>query len=122
MSSLNPTKALIFRITHIDNVDWILDHGLRCRNSEQRDPNHLDIGNPELIEKRSHRVVPIEPGGTLSDYIPFYFTGYSPMLLNIKTGYNGIRKRPMEEIVFLVSSLPRLEEIGQQYLFTDRHA
>jgi hypothetical protein len=86
MSSLTPERALIFRITHIDNVPWILSNGLHCRNSRSVDPHYREIGNRDLIDKRSHRVVPIVPGGTLSDYIPFYFTPYSPMLFNIKTG------------------------------------
>lgn len=61
------------------------------------------------------------PGGVLADYIPFYFTPYSPMLLNIVTGRN-VQKRPKSDIVILVSSLPKVEEAGIQYLFSDRHA
>src|SRR5262249_40422937 len=59
---------------------------------------------------------------TLHDYIPFYFTPFSPMLYNIKTGWAGIQHRPMREIVILVSSLHDL--VGQQipFVFTDRHA
>ena len=104
MSSLTPEKALVFRITHIDNVAWIFAIGLHCRNSRTNDPNYHEIGNPDLIAKRAHRVVPIPPGGTLSDYIPFYFTPYSPMLLNIKTGHNGMTKTPMPDIVILAFS------------------
>jgi hypothetical protein len=122
VSSLNPDKALIFRITHIANVPWLLDHGLHCRNSSCCDPNYREIGNPDLIGKRVHRAVPIPPGGTLSDYIPFYFTPYSPMLLNIKTGYGGIRRTPMADIVILVSSLRRVAGAGIGFVFTDRHA
>lgn len=122
MKSLNREKALIFRITHIANVPWMLDHGLCCRNLAERDPNYVDIGNPELIEKRRHRVVPIPPGGALSDYIPFYFTPLSPMLLNIKTGYQGITRRPMSEIVILLASLPALAAKSIPFVFTDRHA
>lgn len=51
MSSLNPEKALIFRITHIDNVAWILDHGLHCRNSAEFDPSFRNIGSPDLIQR-----------------------------------------------------------------------
>jgi hypothetical protein len=121
MSNLGPEKALIFRITHIDNVRWIFDHGLHCRNSEVFDPNYQDIGNPDLIDKRSQREVPISPGGTLSDYIPFYFTPFSPMLLNIKTGYGGMKQTPMSQIAILVSSLRWLT--GKvPFVFTDRHA
>lgn len=122
MSSLTPEKALIFRITHIENVPWILTNGLHCRNSGVRDQNYRDIGNPDLIAKRAHRVVPIPPGGTLSDYIPFYFTPYSPMLLNIKTGHNGMKQTPMPDIVILVSSLHKLAEQSVGFVFTDRHA
>lgn len=122
MIDLTPEKALIFRITHITNVPWILDNGLHCQNSEIRDPNFRQIGNLDLIAKRPHRVVPIPPGGMLSDYIPFYFTPCSPMLYNIKTGYQGVEQLPMSEIVVLVSSLHRVRECGAAFVFTDRHA
>lgn len=103
---LNPEKALIFRITHRENVPWILQHGLVCANGHPQDPGFVQIGNVELIGKRSHRPVPVPPGGTLADYVPFYFTPFSPMLYNILTG-RGVRQRPNEEIVILVSSLHR---------------
>jgi hypothetical protein len=119
---LTPEKALIFRITHITNVPWLLDNGLHCPNSSTRDLNFRRIGNVDLIQKRVRRVVPIPPGGTLSDYISFYFTPCSPMLLNIKTGYQGVEQLPMSEIVVLVSSLHRVTEHGVTFVFTDRHA
>ena len=122
MKSLTPEKGLIFRITHVDNVPWILDHGLHCYNSEISDSNYIEIGNPELIAKREHRVVPIPPGGVLSNYVPFYFTPFSPMLYNIKTGWGGVQQRPMREIVILVSSIKKAAESRLEFVFTDRHA
>ena len=86
------------------------------------DPNYVEIGNPDLIRERRPRPVPCPPGGMLSNYVPFYFTPFTPMLLNIKTGYNGIRKRGNDEIIILVTSLPILEKSGVPFLFTDRHA
>ncbi len=62
------------------------------------------------------------PKGRLCDYVPFYFTSRTPMLYNIKTGYAGLRKCPMSELVILVSSLPRLLLRGLDFVFTDRHA
>jgi len=121
-SHLTPEKALIFRITHRDNVPWILDHGLHCATSSIRDPDFVTIGSQEVIGKRANRHAPDPPGGTLEDYIPFYFTPLSPMLLNIKTGLHGVVQRPMEEIVILVSSLHLLIEHGLRFVFTDRHA
>ena len=122
MSNLNPEKALIFRITHISNVPWIVANGLHCSNASHSDPNYVQIGNADIIARRSTRIVPIPPGGTLDDYIPFYFTPYSPMLLNIKTGYNAVTKRKMDEIAILVSSLREIHRQGLQFVFTDRHA
>jgi ssDNA thymidine ADP-ribosyltransferase, DarT len=87
---LNPKKALIFRIVHRDNVPWILDHGLHCRNSATFDADYVEIGNSDLIAKRNRHPVPCAPGGRLRDYVPFYFTPFSPMLYNIKTGWGGI--------------------------------
>lgn len=119
---ITPERALIFRITHVDNIPWLLGNGVQCRSSPKVDPKYVNIGNPELIEKRRTRVVPIPPAGTLSDYVPFYFTPFSPMLYNIKTGYSGIPRRPMNDIAILVTSLHTLTERGISYVFTDRHA
>jgi hypothetical protein len=84
-SNLSPEKAYIFRIIHRDNVAWTLDYGLHCRNSPTVDPSYVSIGNPELIDRRNRRVVSVPPGGTLSDYVPFYFTPHSPMMYNTCT-------------------------------------
>jgi len=123
MKDLNPQLARIFRIVHISNVPWILDHrGLHCHNSADRDPNYVNIGNPSLIDKRTRRYVPIPPYGSLSDYVPFYFTPFSIMMFNIKTGYGGITRRDNTDIVIFVSSAHRLEELGLPFLFTNQHA
>lgn len=114
---LNVEKALIFRIVHRDNMPRILSGGCHCKSSLDA-KGYVQIGNPELIERRTARGVPCAPGGTLSDYVPFY----SPMLYNIKTGHNGIQKIPLAEIVILVSSLHLLSEKKVPFVFSDRHA
>ena len=119
---LTPEKALIFRITHRSNVEWILDNGLHSANSGVLDPNFVRIGNADLIAKRADRAIDVSPGGTISDYVSFYFTPFSPMLYNINTGYKGITQHPNSDVVILVSSLPILEENGIRYVFSDRHA
>jgi hypothetical protein len=122
MAGLNARDARIFRITHVRNVAWMLDHGLVCRSSKLADPNFITIGIPDLIERRKTHPVPIAPGGTLGDYVPFYFTPASVMLLNIKTGRNGVVQRPNSDIAILVSSLPKLQEAGVSFVFTNGHA
>lgn len=120
-NSLNPEKALIWRIVHRDNLPWILDNGLHCANSGVLSPSYVNIGNPDLIDKRRHRAVPIAPGGTLADYVPFYFTPFSVMMKNIHSGWS-VQQRRNEEIVILVSSLHRIEELGLPFTFTNAHA
>lgn len=118
----NRDKALIFRIVHRDNVPWLLDNGLHCRNSGRSDPDYVAIGDPELIEKRRHRTVPIPPGGTLGDYVPFYFTPRSPMLMSICSGYRGLRRYDPSEIVIVTAPLRDLARAGIAFVFTDGHA
>ena len=120
--SVNPDKALIWRIVHRDNLPWILDHGLHCGNSEVSAPNWVSIGNPELIDKRATHPVPLPPGGYLNDYVPFYFTPFSVMMKNIHSGWGGIKQRPNEEILILVSSMHRIRQLDLPFLFTDSHA
>lgn len=119
---LTLAKALIFRIVHLENLRWILDHGLTCLSSGVLDPDFVSIGNPEIISLRHDRPVPIPPGGTLADYVPFYFTPSSPMLYNIRTGWGGIARRANDEIIVLVSSVPHLVKQGRAFVFADRHA
>jgi len=119
--TLNPEKALIFRITHRDNLPWILDHGFHAGNGAVTDPNFRNIGNVDLIGKRNRRRVQVGPGGTLSDYVPFYFTPFSIMMYNIHTGYN-VPRVPNEDILIFVSSLVRIEELHIPFVFTNQHA
>lgn len=53
--------------------------------------------------------------------MPFYFTPYTPMLYNIKTGH-GVPQKPLQDIVILVSSLRRLRQKKISFVFSDRHA
>ncbi len=119
---LTPERALIFRITHRNNVPWIMQHGVHCTASEVRDPGFVSIGKAALIDARSERQLGAPCKGPLRKHVPFYFTPWSPMLLNILTGRQGVNKRERPEIVVLVSSLHRLRERGVQFVFSDRHA
>ncbi|MEI6483280.1 MAG: DUF4433 domain-containing protein [Betaproteobacteria bacterium] len=120
--NLNPEKALIWRIIHRDNLPWVLAHGLHCGNSALRAPNWVSIGNSELIDKRARHAVPVPPGGLLNDYIPFYFTPFSVMMRNIRSGRGGVQQRSNDEIVILVSSLHHITKKGLPFLFTNMHA
>jgi hypothetical protein len=98
-----------------------LDNGLHCRNSDKQDPHFVNIGLVELIDKRKTWPVPVDPMGTLSDYVPFYFTPRSMMAYNIHTG-RSVTQRDNDQLVILVSSLITLKDKGIPFVITDRHA
>lgn len=83
----------IYRITHYRNLEFIIKNGIYCRSSEFYDPDYINIGNNDIISKRCSKKVPVEPFGTLGDYIPFYFVPKSPMLFSIYrnnvSGFSG---------------------------------
>ena len=120
-ASLNPNKALIWRIVHRDNIPWILSNGLYCGNNAKQSSDWVHMGNPDLIDKRARHPVPKGAGGVLKDYVPFYFTPFSPMMANIHSG-RSIKQRPNDDIVILVSNLHRIKQLGLGYVFTDSHA
>jgi len=118
---LNHENAFIWRIIHRDNFPWHLKYGLHCPNSGVQAENYVSIGNADIIDKRAHRIVPLPPGGVLNDYVPFYFTPFSPMMYNIHTG-RGVPQRENAEILILVSRLHRIHACGLKFVFTNAHA
>ena len=118
-----PDKIYLYRITHIDNLDYILKTGrLTCPNHKDANPEYIGIGDNSLIRNRSVKQINIEPFGTFDDYIAFYFGSRSPMLYEIQNGYNGVVKRNPQEIIYLVTTFEKILESKMPYVFTDGHA
>lgn len=59
-------------------------------------------------------------GGTLADYVPFYFAPRSPMLYAISTGWVDGYAGPQEDILHLVCSVDELAKPGR-FVITTRH-
>jgi len=58
----------------------------------------------------------------LNDYVPFYFTPFSPMMYNIHTGRGVPQQHSNADIIFLVARLHRIQECGLPFVFTNAHA
>lgn len=118
-----PSPIPLYRITHLDNLPHILAQGgLYASSSPLLDPGFKPIGNPGIISRRAGIAAPHPLGGTLSDFIPFYFGPRSPMLYQIAHGYNGVIKIPQEEIIYLVSTYEHVRSLGLTCFFTDGNA
>lgn len=122
-SSKIPSPVYLYRLIHIDNLEFILaEQELRCANHPDKDPNYTGIGDSNLIKKRGTKNIPLSPGGTFKDYVAFYFGPRSPMLYEIKNGYNGVKKRNQQEIIYLVTSVKTVKKYNCDFVFYDGHA
>lgn len=79
----------VYRMTHIDNIDHILQYGITHKNSPNHNPDYIAIGDISLIETRNTRQIIVDNGDfldfeatkiSLGDLIPFYFGVKMPML------------------------------------------
>jgi len=90
-------------------------------NQQQKSVPRI-IGYPHVKQRRSIRLVPLSPGGSLGDYVPFYFGPRSPMLYTINQGNVEDYQEGQSEIVHLVSDIGIIKAKQLAFLFTDRHA
>ncbi len=107
-------------MTHITNVPHILEYGITHRTSSNANPNFTPIGDPTLISARDGFV--LENGRTLGEYIPFYFGPRMPMLYVIQKGFNGVSVTPAPEIVYCVTSVQKIIDANQDFVYTNGHA
>lgn len=63
-------KKLLYHLTHIDNLDSIIENGLLSRNQAiQRGLLNKDIANHDILESRQLN--------HLDDYVLFHFSPYT---------------------------------------------
>ena len=108
-----------FRLTHIDNIQYIMRNGLVRASSPFRNENYVSIGDSQVIQIRKEKEV---LGHHLSDCLPFYFGPRSPMLYVIQHGYNGVSKVKPENIVYCVVRIDDIIKNNIDCIFTDGHA
>ncbi len=104
----------IYHITHVDNLAAIVaEGGLWCdREAADRGVAKIGIAHQHIKERRARRRVPIGPGGTLDDYVPFYFAPRSPMLFSINGGFVEGYSDGQRSVIHLVSSAEVVSAAG----------
>lgn len=114
----------IFHITHVRNLRAIIRHGgLYCdRVRAERRLMSVGIAHNHIKERRARRRVPTCRGGTLADYVPFYFAPRSPMLYSIHGGFVEQYRDGQRPVVHLVSSAESIAAAGLAFTFTEGHA
>lgn len=125
-------SVLIYHITSVDNLSSIIKCGGLWSSFEvcAQGIDYFDIAYEHIKDRRTEKQVckrdnPDEivgPGGSLADYVPFYFAPRSPMLFTISKGNVRGYTGDQESIIHLVSSLETVTENGMPYVFSDGHA
>ena len=124
MPGAGPRKpTLLYRLVHIDNLPTLLARGaLHSPNSTPNDGlPYRTIHNLNVQVSRHAKPIACGPGGTCHDYVPFYFGPLSVMLLNLKTGRVQGYNEGQAPLIYLVTSVERVQESGCQFVFSDGH-
>jgi len=113
-----PNPTWLFHITAIDNLSPIFESGaLKAKNLLS--VSYRDIAEGSIQNTRSGNMILIAPGGTIHDYVPFYFAPRSPMLCSIHNKRSDVDQ---SEIVHMVTSAQLIHELRLPYVFFDGHA
>ena len=122
MSIPNPIR--LFHITAIANLPNIFaNQSLLSKNSIAANGiDYANIAHQGAQGARANRPVPTPPGGSVHDYVPFYFAPRSPMLYAINGGrVTGCDLR-QSDIVHFETTIDLVLALGEPYVFYDRNA
>ncbi|HEX8210021.1 MAG TPA: DUF4433 domain-containing protein [Longimicrobium sp.] len=122
-SSEVPKPTRLYRIVHVDNLPTLIQRGaLHAPNSTPADGlPYRTIHNTAVQSNRSVRRVPCGPGGTIHDYVPFYFGPLSVMQLNLHTSRVAGYEQGQAPLVYLVTTVERVLEARRPWVFADGH-
>jgi hypothetical protein len=119
-----PKPLRIFHITAIANLPTILGRGALQSKTllAAKGVTYSNIAYQGVQGKRARKKVVKPPGGTIHDYVPFYFAPRSPMLYTINQGnVDGCPYR-QQAIVHLVTTVETVSEAGLRFVFYNYNA
>ena len=119
-----PNPVRLFHITAIDNLTAICQHGaLISKNAGAiQGINYQNIAHSSAQNARAGKPVPNPPGGSIHDYIPFYFAPRSPMLSAIHNGNVMGCSLKQDDILHLETTVERVTANNAEFVFYDRNA
>ncbi len=88
---------------------------------DQEDTGYINMAHQSIQDRRATTSVPCGPGGTLHDYVPFYFAPRSPMLYTISRGNVAEFSGGQDSVVHIVSTAQTVRNAGLRFVFTDGH-
>lgn len=119
-----PDPTWVMRFTHIENLRTILTRGaMHAPNNMPQDGLPMRLTHDATVQAaRAERPIVKGPGGTIHDYVPFYFGPWSPMMLNLKSGRVAGYTDGQRPLIYLVSTAQQIAEGGIRFVYTDGQA
>ena len=116
-----PTPVTHF--THVAHLATVIEQGL-LSDAAAHDAGVLavEVGDLGIKDRRRSREMPVPPGGTVADYVPFYFAPRSPMMFSISKGNVPSYQGSTARLIYLVTSLEHLHGTGHEVVLSDRNA
>jgi hypothetical protein len=113
----------IYYITPYDTLPSMIALDLICcdKRRQQLGLTPVNIAHTDLKAKRAATQVPAGSGGTLDEYVPFYFAPRSPMLYSIFSGYVQGYVGGQSRVVHLVADCESVSTEGLPFAFSDGH-
>ena len=118
-----PRPTPIFRIMHVRNLAGVIASGnLLCENLRQQQAGAWEsIAHENIQQRRRAKPVPCRLGGTVNDYVPWYFAPCSPMLYANHKGNVPNNPEGQKVIIYVRSSVEAVVQAGLPFVYTDGH-
>lgn len=119
-----PQPVRLFHITAIGNLTAMCGAGalLSKTHGAAAGLDYQNIAHGGAQGVRSAKRVTVGPGGSVHDYVPFYFAPRSPMLSAIHNGRVLGCALQQQDIVHLETTVDRATAGGTPFVFYDRNA
>lgn len=123
MTSAEHKPTLLYRLVHVDNLATLLQRGyLHAPNQTPDDGlSYRTIHDIRVQANRQLQPIRRGPGGTVHDYVPFYFGPLSVMLLKLKSGQVEGYSEGQAPLVYLIAKAEALIAAGYRFVFSDGH-
>lgn len=121
--ALVPDPIEVYHFTHLRNLPGIIADGIHSDATCRREQlTQVEIGANDIRERRLRlNVGRVGPGGCVGDYVPWYFGPRSPMMFTLgKNNYEY--QQGFDEVVYLVSNVPAMLNLGCDWIASDRNA
>jgi hypothetical protein len=117
----------VLHFTHVDNLLSIAAAGgLACDGRARWSGMRTEVGDTSIKEARRRRPVLVAPGGTVGDYVPFYFAPRSPMMFRIacdcRDAISGRYQGGDRPLVYLAARVGAVVDSGLPWVVTDGNA